>query len=268
MSCRSPSPKSPQREASFPPAAPVLASPTETPLNTADSSLSAQREILKVPSADALEDSQLEGKRTPAAEEINSLVQAQSLNNRSNFLEVDMWPGSIDMEIENENCAETESQAYFSCVTLDRNEGPQYRLQRMTGSSWSPKTFLTWLIVLSVIVFTLAVITTVFQTANESNTMENLELYDAIDDKQAATHESVELNTAIMSSRDFSGNDIVTHRGHLRAELRTKLSDSITASVDDNVIAVGAEDYSAVPAKRASSAPTTVPDDGDVEEVI
>ncbi|KAH8032673.1 hypothetical protein HPB51_000402 [Rhipicephalus microplus] len=137
----------------------------------------------------------------PAAEAINSLVQAQSLNNRSNFLEVEMWPGNIDMEIENENCAETESQTYFSCVTLDRNEGPQYCLQRMTGSSWSPKTFLTWLIALSVIVFTLAVITTVFQSANESSKMGNLELYDAIDDKLDATHEVVELNTAIMTHK-------------------------------------------------------------------
>ncbi|KAL3193588.1 hypothetical protein MRX96_016937 [Rhipicephalus microplus] len=60
MSSRSPSPKLPQREASSPPAAPPLTSTTHTPPGTADSSLSALLELLKVPYTDALEDSQLD----------------------------------------------------------------------------------------------------------------------------------------------------------------------------------------------------------------
>ncbi|KAL1429549.1 hypothetical protein MTO96_016176 [Rhipicephalus appendiculatus] len=56
--------------------------------------------------------------------------------------------------------------------------------------------------------------------------------------------------TVIEQSTSASdGTDNVTRRGHLLAELRTKLSDSIIASVDDNVIAVEAEDYSVAPLK-------------------
>ncbi|KAL3193589.1 hypothetical protein MRX96_016937 [Rhipicephalus microplus] len=114
MSSRSPSPKLPQREASSPPAAPPLTSTTHTPPGTADSSLSALLELLKVPYTDALEDSQLDVTRIL----------------RTCFWEEDKWPRSTDMEIENENCTETESQAYFTCGTLDQ----KYALSALLGS--------------------------------------------------------------------------------------------------------------------------------------
>ncbi|KAL1429548.1 hypothetical protein MTO96_016175 [Rhipicephalus appendiculatus] len=95
-----------------------------------------------VPSSDALGDSLREVKRMPAVEASGSLGRARFPGDSSSFWEQEMWSRSTQTELENESSTQTESQAYFTCDTFDQNEEPRYTLQRMTGSSWSPNTFL------------------------------------------------------------------------------------------------------------------------------
>lgn len=209
---RSLSPASP-RKASPPPPSPSESPPTEQPRQTSGSQSfgllpSSLSELLRASSFGPQERrgcadrSLLRGvKRRRAAEASESLVQAQFPGNSSSFWEQDMSSRSTQTDPEADSGTQTGPHAYLTSNTSDRNEGPRYMLQRMTGASWSPNTFMVSLVILSVVVFTLAVVTTTFGTASPSKKMDNLELIpNAIEKEPAAAHEQVAVTAPTTST--------------------------------------------------------------------
>lgn len=209
---RSPSPVSP-RKASPPPPSPSESPPTEQPRKTSSSLSfgllpSSLSELLRASSfgpqgrRGCAGRSPLSGvKRRRDAEASGSLVQAQFPGNSSSFWEQDMSSRSTQTDPEADSGTQTGPHAYLTSNTSDRNEGPRYMLQRMTGASWSPNMFLISLVILSVVVFTLAVVTTTFGTASPSKKMDNLELIpNAIEKEPAAAHEQVAVTAPTTST--------------------------------------------------------------------